>query len=130
MTGGRGSFAIFSQVETPYPVRGRLFLRLYARLPEAALYLSGAYQGYDRLSADRPGVGKDGAVNCGEGAHSKLRDRTVVNQGHWDRVFTNIGTPCAPLLWTCIRLRLPGQSPPSYACAAPSSALWGESRSR
>ena len=45
----------------------------------------------------------------------RVQHQGVVNQGHWDRVFTNIGTPCAPLLWTCIRLRLPGQSPP-YLC--------------
>ena len=41
-------------------------------MPEAALYLSDAYQGYDRLSADRHGVGKDGAVSRSEGAHSGL----------------------------------------------------------
>jgi insertion element IS1 protein InsB len=56
------------------------FLRLYGRLPEAGLYRSDAYQGYDWLPADRHEVGKGGAVNRNEGLHSRLRDR--INRLH------------------------------------------------
>ena len=51
------------------------FLRLYERLPEAALYRTDDYRVYGWLPADRHEVGKGGAVNWNEGLHSRCRGK-------------------------------------------------------
>ena len=51
------------------------FLRLYERLPEAALYRTDAYRVYGWLLADRHQVGKRGAVNWNEGLRSWCRGK-------------------------------------------------------
>ena len=51
------------------------FLRLYERLPEAALYRTDGYRVYGWLPADRHEVGKGGAVNWNEGLHSWCRGK-------------------------------------------------------
>ena len=51
------------------------FLRLYERLPDAALYRSDAYRVYEWFPQDRHVVGKGGAVNWNEGLHSVWRSK-------------------------------------------------------
>ena len=52
------------------------FLRLYERLPEAALYRSDAYAVYQGwLPPERHAVGKGSAVNWNEGLHSVWRGK-------------------------------------------------------
>ncbi len=62
-----------------YEVGGRdveTFMRLYRRLPGAALYRSDDYSVYAScLPSERHVAGKGGAVNRNEGLHSKLRGK-------------------------------------------------------
>ena len=51
------------------------FLRLYDRLPEAAVYCSDRYAVYRWFPQDRHWAGKGGAVNWNEGLHSALRSK-------------------------------------------------------
>ena len=51
------------------------FLRLYDRLPEAAVYCSDRYAVYWWFPQDRHCAGKGGAVNWNEGLHSVLRSK-------------------------------------------------------
>ena len=50
-------------------------MRLYERLPEAALYRTDGYRVYGWLPADRHEVGKGGEVNWNEGLPSWCRGR-------------------------------------------------------
>ena len=55
--------------------RENTFLRLYDRLPDAAVYCSDRYAVCRRFQQDRHRAGKGGAVNWNVGLHSALRSK-------------------------------------------------------
>ncbi len=90
----------------PYPVRGRLFLKLYRRLPEAECYRSDYYQVYEWLPQDRHVAGKGGEVNWNEELHSRFRDR-LKRLGHKTKGYTKkVGMLRDSIALVCLQMGL------------------------